>query len=210
MARKITKRNFLKLDPSQIGKLKAPELRELLRGVRNLFTQQEKKFNKYNKSVYSPALDKMQDFYEEKGKRAPSRMNINQMRNELFRLQDFFGSDTSTVPGARRAQKEQDIRIFGEDSRGRPKFRMTTDQRADFWRAFAEYKNLRPADVQEQSNIVQQAIGQILIENDKIDFSMKTFNQIMDKIEDRRVRLNWEMNENYDNTEPVFSGKRPD
>ena len=63
MAR-ITKRSFLKLNPADIGKLKAPELRELLRGVRNLFTQQEKTFGKYKQSVYSPALDKMENFYE--------------------------------------------------------------------------------------------------------------------------------------------------
>ena len=209
MAR-ITKRSFLKLNPSDIGKLKAPELRELLRGVRNLFTQQEKTFNRYKKSVYSPALEKMENFYDNSGKKAPSKMNMNQMRNEVFRLQEFFGSETATVPGARKVQAEQDRRIFGTDKRGRAKYRMTVEQRSQLWSIFEEYKKMRPSDVMEQSNIVQQAIGQVLIETDKIDFSMETLNKVMDKVIDRRQRFNWEMDGiDYDGEEPVFTGKRP-
>lgn len=209
MAR-ITKRSFLKLDPSQIGKLKAPELRELLRGVRNLFTQQEKTFKRHEKTVFSPAMDKMKDFYENRGKNAPSRMNMNQMRNEVFKLQEFFEAETSTVPGARRVQAEQDRRIFGTDSRGRAKKRMTVEERTDFWKVFEEYKKMRPADVLEQSNIVQQAIGQILIENDKIDFNMETLQKVMDRVEGQRQRFNWEMDVNYEGSGSVFTGSRPD
>lgn len=209
MAR-ITKRSFLKLDPSQIGKMKSPELRELLRGARNLFNHQEKTFKRYEKSVFSPALEKMRDFYEDIGKNAPSRMNMNQMRNEVFKLQEFFEADTSTVPGARRVQAEQDRRIFGTDSRGRAKNRMTVEERTNFWTVFEEYKKMRPADVLEQSNIVQQAIGQILIENDKIDFNMETLQKLMDKVEGQRQRFSWEMDVNYEGTGSVFTGNRPD
>ena len=209
MAR-ITKSSFLKLDPSQIGKMKSPELRELLRGARNLFNQQEKTFKRYEKSVFSPALDKMKDFYDDRGKNAPSRMNMNQMRNEVFKLQEFFSADTSTVPGARRVQAEQDRRIFGTDSRGRAKNRMTVEERTNFWTVFEEYKKMRPADVLEQSNIVQQAIGQILIENDKIDFNMETLQKLMDKVEGQRNRFNWEMDVSYEGTGSVFTGNRPD
>lgn len=209
MAR-ITKRSFLKLDPSQIGKLKDPELRELLRGVRNLFTQQEKTFKRYEKTVFSPAMEKMKDFYEDRGKNAPSRMNMNQMRNEVFKLQKFFEAETSTVPGARRVQAEQDRRIFGTDPRGRAKNRMTVEERTDFWKVFEEYKKMRPADVLEQSTIVQQAIGQILIENDKIDFNMETLQKVMDKVEGQRQRFNWEMDVSYEGTGSVFTGNRPD
>lgn len=209
MAR-ITKRSFLKLDPSQIGKMKSPELRELLRGARNLFNQQEKTFKRYEKSVFSPALEKMRDFYEDREKNAPSRMNMNQMRNEVFKLQEFFDADTSTVPGARRVQAEQDRRIFGTDSRGRAKNRMTVEERTNFWTVFEEYKKMRPADVLEQSNIVQQAIGQILIENDKIDFNMETLQKLIDKVEGQRNRFNWEMDVSYEGTGSVFTGNRPD
>ena len=209
MAR-VTKKSFLKLTPSEIGKMKSPELRELLRGARNLFNQQEKIFKRYEKTVFSPAMEKMKDFYEDRGKNAPSRMNTNQMRNEVFKLQEFFEAETSTVPGARRVQAEQDRRIFGTDSRGRAKNRMTVEERTDFWKVFEEYKKMRPADVLEQSNIVQQAIGQILIENDKIDFNMETLQKVMDKVEGQRQRFNWEMDVSYEGSGSVFTGSRPD
>ena len=69
---------------------------------------------------------------------------------------------------------------------------------------------MRPADVLEQSNIVQQAIGQILIENDKIDFNMETLQKLMDKVEGQRQRFNWEMDVSYEGTGSVFTGNRPD
>ena len=87
-------------------------------------------------------MEKMKDFYEDRGKNAPSRMNMNQMRNEVFKLQEFFEAETSTVPGARRVQAEQDRRIFGTDSRGRAKNRMTVEERTDFWKVFEEYKKM--------------------------------------------------------------------
>ena len=212
MAR-ISKRKFLNLSPSEIGKMKAPELRELLRGARNLFNQQESTFKKYEKNVWSPALDKMQDYYEDKGKKAPSRMNINQMRNEVFHLQDFFSSETSTVPGSRRVAIEQDKRIFGVDKRGRPKFRPTVEQRSKLWSLFNEYKSLRPADVFENSNLVQQVVGQMIIESSKIknidlDFSSATLHEIENRIYEMKSQYNSEMEEDEDG-ESVFSGTRP-
>ena len=83
-------------------------------------------------------------------------------------------------------------------------------ERTDFWKVFEEYKKMRPADVLEQSNIVQQAIGQILIENDRIDFNMETLQKVMDRLEGQRQRFNWEMDVNYEGTGSVFTGNRPD
>lgn len=210
MAR-LTKKNFINMSPSEIGKLKAPELRELLRGARNLFSQQEKKFERYSKTVYSHSYEKMKDYYEDHGQKAASRMNINQMRGELYQLQDFFQSESSTVPGARKIQKEQDIRIFGEDSRGRPKKRMTVEQRTNFWRIYEEYKNLRPADVYEQSSIVQQQLGEMMVKfvNDNLDFdlNMATLHELGERIEAERSNTSWEMDVDDDELdESVFSG----
>ena len=208
MAR-ITKRNFLNLSPSEIGRMKAPQLRELLRGVRNLFNSQEKVFKKYSDTVYSPSLDKMESFYDSTGKKAPSRMNMNQMRNEVFRLQEFFDSETATVPGARIVQTEQDRRIYGTDKRGRPKYRMDVEQRKNFWTLFEEYKKLRPADVYEQSNLVQQSLGQMMIQNGDLDFNAENLEKLADLVDAQRNRFNWEMDEEYDE-ESVLSGTRPD
>lgn len=205
---KITKKKFVNLSPSEIGKMKAPELRELLRGARQLFNVQEQTFKKYEKSVWSPARDKMKNYYESTEQKAPSRMNINQMRGELFQLQNFFQAETSTLPGARKVQKEQDVRFFGTDSRGRPKKRLTTDQRTQLWSIFDEYKKMRPADVLENSTIVQQALASMLIEKGELDFSAKTLDDLAVKIYEMRQQVDWEMDEEYDD-ESVFSGTRP-
>lgn len=206
---KITKKKFVNLSPSEIGKMKAPQLRELIRGVRQLFNAQDRTFKKYEQSVWSPAREKMKNYYESTEQKAPSRMNINQMRGELFHLQDFFQAETSTLPGARKVQKEQDIRLFGEDSRGRPKKRLTTDQRTKFWSLFDEYKKMRPADVLEQSNLVQQQLADMLIKNGDLDFSARTLDELAEKIYEVRANTGWEMGEEYDDDESVFSGTRP-
>ena len=188
--------------------MKAPELRELLRGARQLFNVQEQTFKKYENSVWSPARDKMKHYYESTEQKAPSRMNINQMRGELFQLQNFFQAETSTLPGARKVQKEQDVRFFGTDSRGRPKKRLTTDQRTQLWSIFDEYKKMRPADVLENSTIVQQALASMLIEKGELDFSARTLDDLAVKIYEMRQQVDWEMDEKYDD-ESVFSGTRP-
>lgn len=206
---KVTKRSFQKITASEIGKMKAPELRNLLRGVRQLYNAQSKTFQKYEKMVYSPAHEKMEQFYEDRGAKAPSRMNINQMRQELFRLQEFFDSETATVPGARKVQTDQDRRIYGVDKRGRPKYRMSTGQRKTFWSLFEEYKKLRPADVYEQSNIVQQALGQMMVKNRGLDFSADTLEKLAYLVAEQRNRFHWEMDVDYDEEGSVFSGIRP-
>lgn len=205
---KLTKRKFVNLDPSDIGKMKAPELRSLLRGARQLFNMQSKQFQKYKETVWSPALDKMERYYESRDTTAPSKMSSNKMRSELFHLQDFFQAQTSTVPGARTVQKEQDIRLFGADKRGRPKKRMTVDERTKFWSLYDEFKKMRPGDVFEQSNMVQQELAEMLVEKGELDFSAKTLDNLAERISDVRNRFNWEMEEE-DNGDTVFSGTRP-
>lgn len=228
MAR-LTKRTFKKLTPADIAKMKAPELRELLRGARILFTQQESKFSKYQDKVWSPALDKMQEYYRNNGTehvrtrggieeyytspKATSKMGVNEMRSELFHLQDFFEAKTSTVPGARKVQKETASRIFGTDKNGRPRATLDTDQWAQFWSLYEEYKNMRPADVYEQSTVVQQAVGQVIIEAMKNNadtwFSMGSLREIEDLVSQKSESLNMENSVDY-GSDTVFSGTRVD
>lgn len=216
MAR-LTKKNFIRLDASAIGRLKAPELRELLRGARNLFTQQEKTFNRYKNSVYSPALDKMQDYYDANGQQAVSYMRVAKMRNEIFRLQEFFDSQSSTVPGARKIMAEQDRRIFGETASGRPAKRMTLEQRTAFWSAYNEFVNMEKASYVRNmgSDTIQQYLGQMVIESaktkgvDSIPFGMADFSELKRRLEEQRAQEEWEMSNYEYGANDVLSGKRP-
>ena len=210
--KKLTKKKFTSITPSQLGKMKAPELREMLRGARNLLNKQIATFSKYKNSVYSPALEKMQSYYDDAGKQNISNMRVSKMRNELFRLQDFFNSDTSTVPGARKVAIEQDKRIFGETEKGKAKKRMTLEQRTNFWAAYNEFINLNSeAYVRNMgSNTIQQYLGQMVLETRKnFDLDATNFEQLKQLLEDRQDEEEWERS-NYEYFDSdVSSGKRP-
>ena len=214
---KLTKKNFVMLDPSEIGRLKATELRELLRGARQLLINQEKIFKRYEKNVFSPALDKMQDYYENNGHQSVSRMKVSKMRNELFRLQEFFSSRSSTIPGARKIAIEQDRRIFGIDEKGKPSHRMTIEQRTNFWAAYNEFVSMEEESYIRNmgSNTIQQYLGQMVIESSKsreddLWFSYGDFKELKRRLEKEKEESDWETsNYEYEDSD-VFSGKRPD
>lgn len=232
MAKKVTKRSLLKITPSEIGKMKAPELRELLRGARSLFSQQAEVFEKYSDRIYSHSYELMRKYYRDRGREkmeikdgmelystVPERMNkmsLNQMRSEVFRLQEFFDAKTSTVPGTRQVTSDMAKRIFGETKSGRPKKNLSVDEWREYWDIYDEYKNQRPADVLSQSNIVQQMLGQMFVNSLKElgispAFGQSSLKELRDLVENRGKRENWEMTDVEDEwTKPVFTGLRPD
>lgn len=226
MAGKLTKRKLLNLSPSEIGKMKSSELRSLLRGARQLWNSQSSTFERYSEKVYSPSYDKMREYYLEHGREKEivrdgiefyqmvpenmSHMSFNQMRQEVFRLQEFFDSKTSTVPGARKVTSDMAKRIFDVTNSGRPKANLSVDEWRQFWSLYEEYKRQRPSDTQEQSNLVQQALGQMVLQDLDLSGRMPIFGQsALDELKDRvSKRRSVEMN-NYDGGGTVYSGKRP-
>lgn len=216
---KVTKKSLLNLQPSDISKMKNPELRALLRGARQLYTQQEKVLNRYSQQVYSHAHELMKDYYEENGTKSVSRMRQSELRGEIFRLQEFFDSQSATVPGARKIALEQDKRIFGETKTGKPKRRMSVEQRKNFWSAYDEYKNIHSESYVRNmgSNTIQQMLAEIATESatfgdDFDDGNWFTADMLADldrRVQERKESEDWETS-GYDNFDgDVYSGKRP-
>lgn len=212
--KKLKKKDFIALDPSEIGRLRAPQLRELLRGARQLYNAQASTFKKYEGKVWSPALDKMEDYYDEKGIRKISRMKVADMRNEIFRLQEFFEAKTSTVPGARKVMADQDRRIFGSDEKNRPLKRMTLEQRTNFWAAYNEFISMESEQYVRDmtSSAIQEFLGQMVIESAKKadDFWLDrgTVDELKERLRKKKAQEEWELGEfDYDGGD-VFSGKR--
>ena len=213
---KFLKKSFLAMEPAELGKLKLSEARALLRQARAAYEKQEKTFAKYENSVWSPALEKMQDYYEDVGKNSISKMRLSKVQSELFRLQDFFGYETSTVPGARRVMMEQDRRIFGTSEKtGKPIRRMTLDERTEFWAAYNEFINMeKEAYVRNMgSNTIQTFLGQIIREKNKkgdgySGFDYSDFKELRRRIENDRKREEWEMSSYESGDSDVLSGKR--
>lgn len=166
MAR-ITYAKIKSMDASEISKLDQKHAAELLRQFREKFRYRQKAFDRAGKNVYSPAMEKMEGYYERNGVQSPESMNVNRIRSELFHIQEFFNSKTADVSGARKVMREQDARIFGVNERGVPRYRMTIEERTKFWSVYEEYLNTFKADeTRYGSNKIQQFLGDITI-NDR-------------------------------------------
>lgn len=163
MAR-LTYEKLKKMSPSEIGKMSESQTADMLRQFREKFRMREKVFARAGKNIYSPALDKMQTYYEQNGVQSTEKMSRNKMQAELFRIQEFFNSETGDVKGARRIMREQDARIFGVNEKGNPIKRMTLEERTKFWSVYEEFMKSNPRyDNVYQSGKVQQYLGEIMV-----------------------------------------------
>ena len=185
MARKITYSRLKSLSETEISKLSTKDgsAQEMLRQFREKFRYREKAFNRAGKNVYSPALEKMEDYYDRNGERSPEKMTVHQIRSELFHIQEFFKSKTGDVKGAREVMREQDIRIFGENSRGNPVKRMTIEERTKFWSVYEEFlSTYKNAEAIYGSEKIQQYLGSLTIDNRKVSAFRKGSIGLMDQL----------------------------
>lgn len=185
MARKITYSRLKSMSETEISKLSTKDgsAQEMLRQFREKFRYREKAFNRAGKNVYSPALEKMEDYYDRNGERSPEKMTVHQIRSELFHIQEFFKSKTGDVKGAREVMREQDIRIFGVNSRGNPLHRMTIEERTKFWSVYEEFLNTyKTAWSNYGSNRIQQYLGSLTIGDRKVSAFRKGSIGLMDQL----------------------------
>lgn len=164
MARKITYAKLKSMDASEISKLNQKDAAEMLRQFREKFLYRRKAFDRAGKNVYSPALEKMEGYYDRNGVQSPETMNVNRIRSELFHIQEFFNAKTGDVKGAREVMREQDARIFGKNERGTPLKRMTIEERTKFWSVYEEYlKTFKNAEAKYGSERIQQFLGDLTL-----------------------------------------------
>lgn len=168
MARKITYAKIKSMEASEISKLSQKEAAEMLRQFREKFRYRQKAFNRAGKNVYSPALEKMESYYDRNGVQSPDSMNVNRIRSELFHIQEFFNAKTADVKGAREVMREQDSRIFGTNEKGTPLKRMTIEERTKFWAVYEEFlKTYKNAEQLYGSNRIQQYLGSLTLDDRK-------------------------------------------
>ena len=141
---------------------------------------------------------------------------MGKLRNEIFRLQDFFTSKTSTIPGARSVAVEQDRRIFGtSEFTNKPLKRLTYEERTSFWSAYNEFIHMQSeAYVRNMtSDVIQQMLAGMVINSrrKKGDFSFTSgdFRALQQRLEERKSREEWEMNDYERENSDILSGKRP-
>ena len=163
MARRITYAKLKSMEASEISKMSQKEAAETLRQFREKFRYRQKAFKKKKKNVYSPALEKMEGYYDRNGVQSPESMNVNRIRSELFHIQEFFNSKTADVKGAREVMRNQDASIFGVDSKGRPLKRMSIEERTEFWSTYEEFlKTFKNAEAIYGSDRIKQFLGDVM------------------------------------------------
>lgn len=185
MARKITYSRLKSMSETEISKLSTKDgsAQEMLRQFREKFRYRQKSFGRAGKNVYSPALEKMEDYYDRNGERSPEKMTVHQIRSELFHIQEFFKSKTGDVKGAREVMREQDIRIFGETAKGKPVKRMTIEERTKFWSVYEEFlSTYKNAEAIYGSEKIQQYLGSLTIGDRKVSAFRKGSIGLMEQL----------------------------
>lgn len=201
MAKRITYDYIRNLDPAEVSKMSKREIVSLLKQARSIYDKKTEILDKYSEKVYSPAKEKMDAYYKASGKPSPSKISRNRAYNEIFQIQNFFNAKTSTLKGAREVMRDQDARIFGLTKSGRPKKRMTTEQRTRFWELYEDFisTNKTAEYVFGYSNIWQE-LGNIVIKGksgDKLE--------LFETLEERLLK-NQETGTGF-GTDTVFSGE---
>ena len=201
MAKRVTYDYIRNLDPAEVSKMSKREIVSLLKQVRGKYETRAKSLDKYSDKVYSPAKEKMDFYYKAYGKIALSNISRNRAYNEIFQIQQFFKAKTSDLKGAREVMRDQDARIFGLTKSGRPKKRMTTEQRTRFWSLYKEFINTdKIAEyVFGYSNILQE-LGNIVI-NEPGGNNIEVFDKLEERLQKRR-----ETGTGF-GTDTVFSGE---
>ena len=204
---RLTYDKLARMTPEEIGKLKKPEMIELLKQARGKVETRFRQLDR-EKNLYSPAQEKLRDYYDTMGKNAPSRASRNKAMNEIFRIQEFLQSKTSTVKGAKKVMKEQDMRLFGVKEKkmfGKTvtvaKNTMTLDQRTQFWSLYNDFISTnKTAEFIYGSGRIQQELADMVIKKKIIDKSA-LFDELRDELADQ------DMDDWDDLDEPfVYSG----
>lgn len=165
---KITYAKLKSMSATEISKLSQSEAASLLEQFREKLHYRENAFKRAGVNVYSPALEKIHDYYDRNGVQSPKTMNVNKIRSELFHIQEFFNSKTGDVKGAREVMREQDARIFGASAKGVPLKRMTREERDRYWATYDEFlRTYKNAEAIYGSDKIQQYLGEMTIEGRK-------------------------------------------
>jgi hypothetical protein len=208
---RMTYRYIQELTPEEIGKMDTDEVKKLLTATRKKVNTRRDQLHKVEDKVFSGALHKLEfgkDILD--NPKSVDEMSRNRMLSEFFWLQKFLQSKTSNVKGARKANIEEDARIFGVTKKGRPKYRMNAQQRTDFWKVYLEFVHQHPTATNLfQSEQIMQHLGEMRkgSKGKNIDLSPETLNYVYNSLYEKMMEEHGEYEYSDAN---VFSGNWDD
>lgn len=161
MPRKTTKaEQIARISPAEISKLKGREGRDqLVKYVQTLQAGYRRRVASFKRQgEFSYAQHAIEKTFTPGSHGKISDMSLNKLRFEFARYSSFFQDETSTLRGIRKVNREQDIKIFGVDKKGKPLNTLTSQQRIDYWSLYEEYMKQNPVH-SLASGQVQRLIG---------------------------------------------------
>lgn len=174
------------LSRAQTAELRTLKLWEITDLLKTLRSEYDKRVKEFDSTVSSPAIERMEKYYEESPRKNARTANRDSQLSELRRLRDFFSQKTSTQQGAERVWYEQDKLIFGTDERGEPRARLSKENRDEFWKIYNEFLNQNPsaAEIYYSRNIYSE-LGEMYREGDRIEFDTETIANLKARLESK-------------------------
>lgn len=204
MAKRLTYQQIRELDPAEVGKMSAEDIRNLLGEARKKYSVRAKSLKRVSDKIYSPALEAMERYYEDVGVQSTENVSRNRAYNELFKIRKFFNAKSSDVKEARKINIEQDKMLFGVTKSGRAKFRMDTMQRKKFWDLYDDFTEFsKTAETAFGYQNIWSELATIVVEqpyliNDKL--------AVFNLLENRLNHEKSERREGFDKDTTAFSG----
>lgn len=205
MAKKQTQAERIsKIPIEQITSLSGKDRKKVESYVRTLMQGYKRRVQSFNrKGIISYAQMSLEGTVPSTKPVQLTKLTRNQLILEFARYSKFFNDVTSSEEGIKRVNREQDIRIFGKDARGRPRRTMTQQERQKFWSLYAEYENQHPnATSRYGSESVQQQIADAMFDTTSVGDNLVDF---LDRVEARLQQKS--IDENLRSVPNVYSGR---
>lgn len=200
----MTKSEKLARIPIEKVMTKDTSIEDLRRMVRTLRTGYKRRVASFNrKDLVSYAQISLEGTISGSQNKPLKNMTRNQLILEFSRYSKFFRDETSTQAGIRKVNLDQDRRVFGTDSSGKPLRTMSNEERARFWRLYDEYINQQPlATAKYGSESVQQQLADVMFTEKQNKTIMEILNQVENDLQDSYLK------QQGGSVPNVFSGRR--
>lgn len=188
-----------------ITRMSGKERKTLEKYVRTLRAGYKKRVQSFaRKGLVSHAQIALEGTIPDKKPVQLTKMTRNQLILEFARYAKFFNDVTSSEAGIKSVNRAQDVRLFGTDAKGRPKYSMPQEERARFWQLYEEYQNQNPSKfVNYGYNTVQQAITEMTLRGNEL--TSENLVILMDKLDDILEKSYFE--QNLGSVPNVYSGR---
>lgn len=180
------------------------DLRKQVEIMRKGLNARAQQFSRRN--VYSHAYNKYKENQKFVTAKDVKNMTSNQLIHQFVVFQSFFLSETSSIQGIAKVNREQDARLFGAYKNGRPKRRMTESERKLYWELYDEYINRHPVYT-KGSNIIQGELTSVLFDNNSPSTFVELLEKLHAKLEENKIQADTESAPNVYTANGLFNPK---